>query len=268
MKEALLRCQNLSIRVPGRDLVRNLSLDIRAGEFICMLGPNGVGKTLALHAIAGLRPVPRDTILCRGTDLHDMPRRQVAQSIGLLLQDEVNNFPTRVYDAALMGRHPHIPLFGTETRQDHDITRRALADVGLTGLEERQVTTLSGGERRRLGVARLLAQDPAVLLLDEPVNHLDPRHQVRILGRLRELTDQDKAVMISLHDPALAVRIACTVLLMFGDGHWLIGPARHVVTAENLERLFGTEYQPFHTQDDEPVLLPRVPRRTARIRTA
>jgi iron complex transport system ATP-binding protein len=263
MTSPLLQCRQLSVTVPDRVLVRDLSLELAPGQTVCVLGPNGVGKTLTLHTLAGLRPAPHGCVQLAGKSLDNLPRLAVARRIGLLLQDDGDRFPALVHEAVLMGRFPYMSAFARESADDRAAVTAALEFVGLAGFESRLVTTLSGGERRRLTLARLLTQDPAVMLLDEPVNHLDPRHQVRILARLQDLAVQGKAVMFSLHDPALAARVACTVLLLFGDGSWLLGPADDVINAPNLERLFGTEYQRYDSDGAISVLLPRMPRRSA-----
>jgi iron complex transport system ATP-binding protein len=252
----MLKCDKLSITIAGRTLVRELSLELGSGEVICMLGPNGVGKTLALHTLAGLLTPASGVITLDGKDLRGMGRRQIARRLGLLLQDDAGSFPATVLDTVLMGRHPYMAALGSATAADHALADEAMAAMDLGGFGPRTVGTLSGGERRRVAIARLLTQDPAVCLLDEPVNHLDPRHQVAALKIFRERADKGAAILMSLHDSALAMRCADRALLLFADGSWQQGDIATVLTTSNLQSLFNTRYQRFDGSDNSSVLLP------------
>ena len=180
---------------------------------------------------------------------------RIARQLGLLLQQQEDPFPTTVLETALMGRHAHLGFWQWESAEDLGLARAALAAMDLQGLEQRQASQLSGGERRRLAMATLLVQQPAVLLLDEPMNHLDPLHRLSLIKLLRRLADQGRAVLASLHDPALAARIADAVLLLHGDGRWQFGSSEELLTPANLEALYGTPFQRFSNGSDT-VLLP------------
>jgi iron complex transport system ATP-binding protein len=252
----MLACRNLTIAIAGRVLVRDLSLALRPGETVAVLGPNGVGKTLTLLTLAGLRPAAGGEVLLDAAPIDAQPRRHVAQRLGMLLQDDTEAFPATVLQTALLGRFPHHGPWRAETDADLAIARDALACVDLAGLEDRDASTLSGGERRRLALARLLAQATPVMLLDEPVNHLDPSHQARILRHLRALADvHHHTVLMSLHDATLASRYAQRVILLFGDGRWASGAAAELLTVDNLRALFGTAYAAY-TGPAGTVLLP------------
>jgi len=252
----VLTCSALGVDVAGRPLVRNLTFHLAAGEVIGVLGPNGVGKSLTLHTLAGLRPPSQGSILLGGTGLGQMKRRQVAQRLGLLLQDDTETFPATVLETALMGRHPHRTGNGPDSPADLDRARAALTALGLDGFDDRLVSTLSGGERRRLALARLLTQDPGVLLLDEPVNHLDPRHQVAVLAHIAGLARAGHGVIMTLHDPNLALRFATHGLLLFPDGTWLLDSASAALTPGNLSRLFATPWETYVNASGNVALFP------------
>jgi iron complex transport system ATP-binding protein len=237
---AALRCRSLDVAVPGRRLVEKLSFDARGGEFIAVLGENGVGKTLTLHTLAGLRRPGAGEVLWHDRAVQEWPRRELARSLGLLAQNSEDPFPTTVLEAAVMGRHPHIGFWRWESPEDYEIARRCLAAVDLVGLEHREVRTLSGGERRRLAIATVLTQHPSTYVLDEPTNHLDPHHQVDVLTLFQERVRSGALVIASLHDATLAARYAHQALLLFGDGEWLFGTSEQVLTAGNLSRLYHT----------------------------
>jgi iron complex transport system ATP-binding protein len=254
-----IECIDLTVSVNGRILVEGLDLKVSAGVFVCMLGPNGVGKTLTLHTLAGLRESSRGSIRLNGKSLTDLDRRNIARSLGLLTQNQDDAFPTSVTEAVLMGRHPWLSFLSWESRRDMELTQRALDAMDLSDFGDRLTATLSGGERRRVALATLLVQDPAVMLLDEPLNHLDPLHKLQVLSTLSALAGDGKSIVASLHDPAMAARYSDAVLLLYGDGHWEYGPTAETLTAAKLERLFGTPFREF-THEDLSVLLPLPPR--------
>jgi len=234
----LLGASALDVAAPGRRLVESLELNVAAGQFVCVLGANGAGKSLTLHTLAGLRPPAAGGVRLCGRALADWPRRERARRLGLLTQVSEDPFPGTVLDAVLVGRHPHVSLWHWESEADVEVARAALAACDLAGLEERAIDTLSGGERRRVALAAVLAQDPDVLLLDEPQNHLDPHHQLGVLKLLRARADRGRAVVATLHDPSLAARFADRVLLLFGDGRWTCGDTATALTATALSEMY------------------------------
>ena len=237
---SVLRAQGLRVAVGARELVKDFDLELAPGELLVILGRNGTGKTMLLHTLAGLRAPAAGQVQLDGRPLADIGRRQVAQRLGLLLQIYEDAFPLRVLDAVLVGRHPHLGFWQWESSVDHAIARAALAAMDLEGMEDRAVATLSGGERRRLAIATLLAQEPSVCLLDEPLNHLDPQHQIAVLEHCAGLARAGRAVAATLHDPNLAARFGTRALLLHGDGRWLCGAIPDVLTAPHLSALFRT----------------------------
>jgi iron complex transport system ATP-binding protein len=233
-----LAARDLEVAAGARRLVAGLSLEFTPGEFVAILGRNGSGKTLTLHTLAGLRRPERGTVALEGTPMESLSRRAVALRLGLLPQDVEESFVTTVLEAVLVGRHPHLQLWQWESAEDERIARQALAAVDLEGFAGRRTDTLSGGELRRVAVAALLAQAPAIFLLDEPSNHLDPSHQLQVLSLFRELCSAGKTVIATLHDPTVAARFADRVLLLHGDGRWAAGPASQLLTAASLSELY------------------------------
>jgi iron complex transport system ATP-binding protein len=219
-------------------LVVGLSLEFVPGEFVAILGRNGTGKTLTLHTLLGLRKPQGGAVYLDGAAMEGLSRKAVALRLGLLAQDVEESFVTTALEAVLVGRHPHLKLWQWETAEDERIAHEALNAVDLEGFAGRRTDTLSGGELRRVAVAALLTQAPAMFLLDEPSNHLDPAHQVGILGLFRELCAAGRTVIATLHDPTVAARFADRVVLLHGDGRWEAGAAAELLTAERLSDLY------------------------------
>lgn len=234
-----LAARALDVAVAGRVLVHGLELEARRGDFIAVLGNNGVGKTLTLHTLAGLRAPAAGAVDLDGRDIAAWPGRERARRLALLPQVTDDPFPSTVLDTALIGRHPHLPFWQWEGAEDHARARAALTAVGLSDLAPRAVDSLSGGERRRLDVATLLAQDAPVCLLDEPTNHLDPQHRHEVLALFRARADAGGVVIATLHDPTLAARWATQALLLSGDGRWQFGAVAEVLTAGALSALYA-----------------------------
>jgi iron complex transport system ATP-binding protein len=235
-----LTATGLAIAAGERMLVQNLSLSVHRGEFLAILGRNGSGKTLTLHALAGLSTPHSGRVLLDGEDLTLMPRRWIAQRLGLLLQDREESLALSALESALIGRHPHLKFWQREGEQDLAIAQAALRRVGLADFARRSVATLSGGEQRRAAMASLLTQQPQIYLLDEPTNHLDPHHQIEVLEIFRALCREGASVIATLHDPTLAERYADRALLLYGDGRYRLGPVAEVLTAEELSALYLT----------------------------
>ncbi len=247
--QTALQCRDLTVAVPGRRLVTALNLALDAGAFVAVLGQNGAGKSLTLHTLAGLREPADGAVLLHGNDLVTLGRKDIARQLALLPQYSDDAFPATVLDTALAGRHPHVPPLQWESQRDRDIAVTCLARMDLEALSERDVATLSGGERRRLAIAQVLAQAPTVYLLDEPTNHLDPQHQLDVLEVFRQRARDGCTVVASLHDVNLAARFASDCLLLFGDGRWEFGPVSSVLNSTTLTRLYQTPMEALPWRD-------------------
>ncbi|HWP94527.1 MAG TPA: ABC transporter ATP-binding protein [Gammaproteobacteria bacterium] len=238
---ALLETRALDVEIAGKQVCRGLELTLAAGRCVGILGANGVGKTTLLHTLAGLRAPAGGEVRLGGEPIHTMTRRRIAQRLGLVMQAIEDPFPATVLETALIGRHPHIGFWQWESAEDIALARAALETTGLAGLETREIHALSGGERRRLAVATVLAQSPQIYLLDEPADQLDVYHQQALLTRFRELARRDgRLVVMTLHDVNHAARYCDEVLLLFGAGATLFAPVREALAPANLERLYRT----------------------------
>ena len=246
---ASFSCSGLTVSVPGRILVEDLNLSLNAGDFIAVLGQNGTGKSLTLQTLAGLRDVEKGEVCIADVSITGMSRQDVARRLALLPQYVDDVFPATVFDTVLIGRHPHIGRFRWESDADRRFALHALKQVDLADMASRDIDTLSGGERRRLAIAQVLAQEPEIFLLDEPTNHLDPQHQLDVLGLFRRKTQDGAVVVAALHDVNLAARYADQCLLLSGDGDWRLGDTGSVLNSEILSALYATGMEAVRWRD-------------------
>lgn len=246
---ALLATRRLGVSIAGIEICSDLNIIVEPGSRWAILGRNGSGKTTLLKTLAGLHAPDSGEVAIEGLCLDRMPRRRLARSLGFLFQEQAMLFPGTVLDTALIGRHPYLDEWRWETAEDIACARAALARVGLAGKENRQLSTLSGGECQRLAIATLLTQDPMIYLLDEPSTHLDLYHQIHVLRILCDLAREGRKTLIMvLHDVNLAARFCDHALLLFGGGALLHGAAASVLTEENLARLYGHPVLRFETE--------------------
>ncbi len=237
-----LQARELAVNIASVKICNDLSFSVKPGECWGVLGGNGAGKTTLLHTLCGLRSPQSGGIYIDDQSIASLPAKTIATKLGVLFQDNADPFPTTVLESALIGRHPHINAWQWESDVDIEIARMALNSVGLQGFDARRVDTLSGGERRRLGIATVMVQNPDIYLLDEPNNHLDLHHQIELLSQLTALTRvNDKSLVMVLHDINLASRFCDHLLLLFGDGQTRFGPKDEVLEADVLGRLYGHE---------------------------
>ena len=235
-----LNVRNLSLKMPDRVLIDGLTQTFSAGEMWCIAGPNGAGKTTLIAALAGLQSPASGTISLDGKPLNDWPRRELARRRALMPQASADAFSATVLDTVMLNRFPHLTGGGWESDDDRAAAHAALDALKLTNLSQRDVLSLSGGERSRVALAAMLCQDAPLLLLDEPLAHLDLHHQVDCLEALTQwLEKPGRCVIFSCHDLNLARRFATHALLLDGAGHACAGPVREVLTPERASIAFG-----------------------------
>jgi len=220
--------------------ISQVSVALSEGEFVGLAGPNGSGKTTLLRALTGvLRPL-RGRVLLDGRNLFELPARAVARSVAVVPQNAVFAFNYSALEFVLMGRYPHLGAFAFETDADDDIAISCLRLAGAEHLAHRPVTQLSGGEKQRVLIARALAQQPRLLLLDEPTAHLDMAHQHEIMRLVASLAAQARiGILAALHDLNLAARHCERIVLMHRGRVAAQGPVSQVLTQENLRRVYG-----------------------------
>jgi len=241
-----LAVESVRFRYPSREgatVFDDISLSVATGEVLMLLGPNGTGKSTLLKCMAGLLAPQAGRVTLDGVDLHTLSPSRLARRVGYVPQSSMSTFPFRVRDIVVMGRAPHLHALASPSRADEAIAEQVLHDIGIVHLAHRTCHQISGGEWQMVLIARALAQQPDVLLLDEPTSHLDVGNQVRILGSVRQLGARGLTVVMATHAPDQAFMAADRVA-MIKDGRLMAhGTPAGVLTREILGRAYGVEVE-------------------------
>ena len=245
MGDAILQTRALGIgyaprRRPRVEVAADLGVELHAGELVCLLGPNGAGKSTLLRTLAGLQKPLSGEVLLHGRDLHAMGEGERARNLGLVLTERVDTGNLSAYALAALGRYPYTAWDGRLSPEDEEVVRWAMEAVGARELAARGVGELSDGERQKVTIARALAQEPAILLLDEPTAYLDLPRRVEIVQLLRRLAGGgDRAVLLSTHDLDLALRSADRLWLLPPGGPLQTGAPEDLVLSGAFQQTFG-----------------------------
>ncbi len=255
-RAALIRTEEVHHRYDGPDVLSGVSIAVGAGELVGLVGPNGSGKSTLLRVMAGLCRPRAGTVTLDGRPLRELSRRQVARTVAYVPQEFDLAFPFSALEVVLTGRHPHLSWLAIEGDTDVAIARRAMEIVGVDHLAERPYHALSGGERQRVVIAAALAQQPRLLLLDEPTANLDLRFQDAVLAVAhRMVRDGGLGVLLAIHDLNLALAW-CTRLVVLCDGAVdADGPPAEVIDEARLARVWGGGARLLHL-DGAPAVLP------------
>ena len=239
-----LTAHQLSLHTDGRVLLKSLDLALNSGELLGILGANGAGKSTLISVLAGLEQPASGQIMLNGSPLFSLPPLTRAQYIGLLPQGDESGFFGSVSDFVTLGRFP----FGNTP---FDLQTQ-LATWELAELAHRSLDSLSGGERQRARLAQLAAQASHITLLDEPLTHLDPAHQARLLAWARAEANAGRSVAMTLHDPNWAASHCDRLLFLHGDGRWQLASPAELLTSSSLEALYGPGTSALWRQPDTP----------------
>ena len=234
-----ISAQNLTYEVEGKTLLDGVDLHADRGQLVGLIGPNGAGKTTLLRTISGILRHRQGSVRLEGSDLTSLSPRDVAATLALVPQIAPYTYGFTSIELVLMGRYPHLGRFEIEGREDDRIARDAMRLTETEQFSDRTLDTLSGGERQRVFVARALAQQPRILLMDEPTANLDVLHQLKVLDLVRQLVDDGLTAVAAIHDLNMAARY-CDKLVLLSDGRVLAeGTPNEVLTPETIESAFG-----------------------------
>jgi iron complex transport system ATP-binding protein len=239
--ETKLLLHDASFSYGEREIFHNLELDVEHGQVCCILGANGCGKTTLLRCLAGTLQLRSGNIYVDGHDISTLKVPQRARSVGIVFQEHTIPFPYTVLEIVRMGRTAHLKLLATPSKEDTRMAENKLEMVGMLHLKDKPYNQISGGERQLVLIARTMAQEPEVILLDEPTSHLDLRNQVKILSIINQLAFNGLTVIMSTHFPSHTFLVSGKVVVMHDGSFLAVGEANQVVTEANMKAAYGVE---------------------------
>jgi ABC-type cobalamin/Fe3+-siderophores transport system ATPase subunit len=239
MSNAILEANSITFAYHAEPVLSQINLSIKPGEMLGITGVNGSGKTTLIKVFCGLLAPQEGTVMLRSKPVNMLSRREIARHLSLVPQDLPANIAFSVQDIVAMGRNPHLGNFSVEKPRDIAAIEHALAAADIQELAQRPFDELSGGEQKRVFIARALAQETEVILLDEPTANLDVAHQITLLRLLRSLCQDGRAVVASMHDLSLAATYFDRVAIVAGAQIAASGAPAEVINENNLKRFFG-----------------------------
>jgi iron complex transport system ATP-binding protein len=249
---AMIQIQNISFAYNGTPVLKEISQEIQSGDFLGIIGPNGSGKTTLMRCINGMLKPFQGQICMDGKEIGKMSPNQIARQVAYVPQFLGNIFPSSVFDTILMGRKPH--LGWSPTSKDLDICAEIIEKLDLADIAMKDINKLSGGQRQRVFIGRALAQQPNIILLDEPTANLDLHHQHEVLVLLKDLCKKGISVIVSIHDLNLAVQY-CSRFLLINNGIPEAQGGIEIFTAETIERVYKVKVEIFE-RENQKIIIP------------
>jgi iron complex transport system ATP-binding protein len=236
---ALINLNNGEFSYDNNIVFSRLDIEVHSAEVVCILGANGCGKTTLLRCLNGNLPLKKGNIYLENADITTMRIDEVARKVGFVFQEHHAPFPFSVLEVVRMGRAPHLSLFAMPSHRDTEIAEEKLDLVGMYHLRDKPYTQISGGERQLILIARTLAQEPNVILMDEPTSHLDFRNQTIVLQIINKLAEKGLAILMTSHLPDHAMLFSSRVALMKNGNFIAAGKPADVMTEESLREIYG-----------------------------
>lgn len=238
----MLTVDKISVRYNGREVLRDVSLELGRGEIVALLGANGAGKTTLIRAINGSMELSEGEVFLNKKPVSQLSRREIAKKIAVVAQENETKFPLTILEFVLSGRFVHGGTFGWESEGDVRLAETVLAECDLTDFRDRLMNEISGGERQRVVLARALAVESEILLLDEPTANIDLAHQGSMFRLVRKrCRERDCSAVVITHDLNLAAEFADKIILLKDSSVFAQGKPREVLTAENIRSVFAVE---------------------------
>jgi len=239
----LIKIENLCFSYNGFFEIYNINFELKKGEITTLLGPNGSGKTTLLKCVYGILKPKDGCIYLDGKSLLELSQPELAKNIGCVPQIHNPVFPFKTIDVVVMGRTPYISMFSSPPIKDYKSAREIISELGISNLAERPYTMISGGEQQLVLMARALMQNPKLLLLDEPVAHLDIKNKVKVLSMVKKIAEKMKiAVLMTIHDPNDAIRFSHNIALMKEGKIIDYGYPDKVINEESLQEIYNMPF--------------------------
>jgi iron complex transport system ATP-binding protein len=240
----ILDTKNISLTLPNKLILKDVSIKVSAGEFFVIIGPNGAGKTSLLKILSGLQKAQEGSVIIKGKNLSAYTRRDLSKILAIVPQQVEVGFPFTVAETVIMGRTPHLGILGMEDKNDFHIAAEAMAFTDVSHLQDRKLFQLSGGELQRVIIARAICQQPEIILLDEPTTALDPAHQLKIMDLMEKFRREHGTTVIMVsHDLNLASMYGDRLLLLKDGKEVKTGTPKNVLNKTLLEESYGCQMQ-------------------------
>ena len=252
----LFEINNISFSYDGEEIFSDISFSIDKGDVLCILGPNGTGKTTLIKCLNGLHEIDSGKILINGQNIKKLSFKEISKHIGYIPQSHVPSFPFKVLDVVVMGRAPYLNLTDSPKKEDIEIAINALKTLGIDHLKDKEYTNLSGGERQLVFLARILCQQPEILILDEPTSHLDFGNQIKLLEIIDNLAESGLSIIMSSHFPDHAFLSSNKVAIMKDKKFIDFGSPEDVVTEDNLKKAYSIDVKLVELDNDRKVCVP------------
>lgn len=239
---SIIELRQISFSYPhySREILKECSLSIEKGELISILGPNGAGKSTLLNCACGLLVPQSGDVFVGGRSIRSLQQKEIAKSIGYVQQTQKSSFAHTVFDYVLMGRACNVGFFKKPSAEDYKIAEEALEMMGLSEMAEAAITEISGGERQQAAIARAVAQQPKVIMFDEPTSHLDYGNQIKTLRLIRNLQKQGFAIVMTTHNPDHCMMLGGQVAILDRNGFLENGLVSEVLTQNRLQEVYNT----------------------------
>lgn len=239
-----IEVKNLKFGYKNDLVLKDISFDIKKGVFLSIVGPNGSGKSTILKLLNNIVDAKTASILIEGKDINRFRKKDLARKVALVPQDTTINYEFTVEEVVLMGRHPYKGRFERENKTDYELVEEALKLTNTFYLKDRMITEISGGERQRVLIARALAQEPSIILLDEPTAHLDINHQIEILSLLQRLNkEKGTTIVLVIHDINLGIRYSDEIIMLNKGKILGRGTPEEVITKDNIEQAYNLKVE-------------------------
>ncbi|OKY77297.1 MAG: ABC-type cobalamin/Fe(3+)-siderophores transport system ATPase component [Candidatus Methanohalarchaeum thermophilum] len=233
-----LQVKDIKFSYNSKSILNKVNFKVKKGEIVGILGPNGSGKTTLLKCINKNLKIDYGSVYIQKQDIKNLKQKQIAEKMGYVPQEDANNFPSTVFDTVLMGRRPHSTW--RPSTKDKEIVTNILEKIDLKDQATRDINELSGGQRQKALIARALAQQPEILIFDEPTSSLDVKHQLEVLDLIKKETKTDVSAIMAIHDINLASKY-CDKFIFLKDGEILDAGGTEVINQENIRKVYGVE---------------------------
>ncbi|PKL66665.1 MAG: iron ABC transporter ATP-binding protein [Methanobacteriales archaeon HGW-Methanobacteriales-1] len=234
----------------------DINLSVDRGDVVCILGPNGCGKTTLIKCLNNLHELKKGNILINGDNIKNIKQKIIAQNIGYIPQGHVSTFAFKVIDVVLMGRAPHLDFLDSPNDEDYHKAEEALKKFGIYDLKDNPYTSLSGGEQQLVFFARVIAQEPRILLLDEPTSHLDFGNQLKTLDIISKLAEDGLSIIMTSHFPDHAFISSNKVAIMKDHRFLGVGKPEEIINKENMEKIYGIEVEIMDISPNRKICVP------------